>query len=744
MTATYRVVGKALPRVDGPDKVTGRAVYTSDVALPGMVWGHTLRSPHPHARIRSIDTTAAKSLPGVLAVLTGSDIPAVPYGRTLKDIQVLARDRVRHAGERVAAVVAEDRDTARRAIDLIEVDYEPLPAVYDPIEALRPDAPVIHPDFNSYTGVREPHTEPSNLIVRSSFTKGDVAAGFAEADVITETTYITPDRHAVYLEPQAVIVWDDAESGRVHVWISNSKPYRVKAALPRTFGVDEERLLFHPTYVGGDFGAKSFPVALGVAYYLSRAVGGRPVKMVNDYVDELTGGNPNKAMVYTMRSGVKRDGTLTALEVNHYVSCGAYAGYTPGGSLGGATVAGGPYRIPHVRMESANVYTNTLPAQIMRAPGEPQGVFAIECHLDEVARKLGIDPVEIRLRNLVESGEEWAAGEERPDVRAKETLLAAVEAAGYYTPKAPNVGRGVAIGDRAQAGGQSHGAVTLRPDGSIIIAAPIFDPGTGVYTTLCQVTAEELGVPYEDVRFEMWDTDAAPFEDGVGGSKQSRMASSVAFYAAANAREQLLSLAARGREWPVDLLTFRGSDIWRTDIEESIDWRQLLRETGETIVGRASVHEPARAHVTSFAVQVAEVAVDPETGNVTVQQFTTAHDVGTILNETGHQGQINGGVVQGLGVTLMEELVTEDGRVTAASLGDYKIPTIRDIPPLKTVLVRGTSGSGPYNVKGIGELPIVPASPAIANAIEDAVGVRIRSLPLTAEKVYRALQEKRQ
>jgi putative selenate reductase molybdopterin-binding subunit len=376
----------------------------------------------------------------------------------------------------------------------------------------------------------------------------------------------------------------------------------------------------------------------------------------------------------------------------------------------------------------------------MRAPGEPQAVFALESHIDEVAREIGMDPVEFRMKNLVESGEPWAAGEEMEDVRVKETLQATIAAARYDTPKPPNVGRGVAIGDRAQGGGQAHAAVTLRPDGSIVVGAPIFDPGTGVFTTLCQVVAEELQVPLEEVGFEVWDTDAAPYDDGVGGSKQSRMASTVAYHASQEAKKNLLTLVARRYDWPEEALTLRGAEVWRADIEEKINWRDLLQETGETITGRSSIHEAARSRVTSFAVQVAEVSVDPETGEVKLLKFTTGHDVGTILNETGHQGQINGGVMQGIGLALMEELKLEDGRVTNASLGDYKVPTILDIPPLQTVLVRGDRGNGPYNVKGIGELPIVPVSPAVMNAIEDAIGVRIRSLPATAEKVYTALR----
>ncbi|MGH2588030.1 MAG: xanthine dehydrogenase family protein molybdopterin-binding subunit [Dehalococcoidia bacterium] len=733
---SYEVIGKAIPRVDGPLKVTGQAVYAADVTLPGMLWGKALLSPHAHARITRIDATAARNLPGVHAVLTGADVPGHLFGRALKDVPILSRDRVRHAGERVAAVAADDEDIAQQALDLIEVEYEELPAVFDVVEAAAEEAPLLHPDYNSYTGIRRPLDTPSNAYHRTHFEKGDVTKGFAEADAVIENTYRTQMQHAGYLEPQAVIVWNDTASGRVNVWACNKVPYRLKGPIAHAFAVPEEEVLIHPTYIGGDFGAKSAPTSLAIAYYLAKATD-RPVKMVHEYLEELLAGNPNQSMVFRLKTGVKRDGTITAHQVQHYANCGAYGGYKPGGVMGGATQAAGPYKVENVRLESMNVYTNTLPGQILRAPGETQAIFAIESHIDEVARAIEMDPVAFRMRNLIETGEEMAAGEVLEDVRVKETLQAAVDAGGYGSDKAPFIGRGVAVADRSQGGGPATASITLKPDGSVVVGTPLFDQGTGAYTTLVQVTAEELQVPLDQIAIEVWNTDSVQFDSGIAGSVQSRVSSTIAFQAAEETKKALIGFVARQLGWPEAHLSVRGHEIWRTDIEERVDWHDLLRETGTTITGRAQITEMPRPHFTSFAAQVAEVSVDPETGEVKLLKLTTAHDVGQILNAIGHQGQINGGVVQGIGFAMMEELRFEDGRVTNVSMGDYKIPTIRDIPELTTVLVQTEKGSGPYSVKGIGELPMVPVAAAIANAVRDAIGVRIRDLPITAEKVYR-------
>jgi CO/xanthine dehydrogenase Mo-binding subunit len=736
---SYTTIGQPTPRVEGQAKVTGATQYTADVALPGTLWGRALRSPLPHARIVRIDTSRAQQVPGVHAVLTGADVRGIRYGRRLFDVPVLAEDRVRFAGERVTAVAAEDRDAADEALTLIDVEYEELPAVFDPLQALADDAPILHPEVNSYLGLPKPLDRPSNAFARDTWSKGNIDEGFAQADLIIENTFTVPRQHQAYLEPHSCLVWlDDQE--RLQVWASSKVPYLVKEQLAVALGLPKERIRLNPVAIGGDYGGKGSPMDIPLAYFLALRTG-RPVRMVMDYVEELTAGNPRHAAIIQLKTGVQRTGTIVAHQARVVFDSGAYGGFkpVPTVNLGGAAKAGGPYKIPHVHIESMQVYTNTIPGGFMRAPGEPQTVFAIESHIDCIARQLGRDPLDFRLQNLLEAGAETPIGTRYQGLRAKETLEAAAAAAGYHTPKAPHVGRGIAMGERPPAGGESHAAVTLNADGSVMVHTSIFEPGTGTYTILQQIVAEELQVPLQSIRVQVWDTDGVPFDTGVGGSRVTRVAGQAAYQAAREASHEMCMVAADLLAWPEEALTVRGANIIRQDTGESQPWAALLQRWGKPVVGKGSVQDMHPSPVTSFTAQVAEVAVDPETGAVRLLHFTTAHDVGQILNPMDHQGQIEGAVMQGIGYALSEELAVDEGRVTTVSLGDYKIPTMQDIPALHTVILASESGPGPYHAKGIGENPIGPVAPAIANAVADAVGVRIKDLPITAEKVYRAL-----
>ena len=738
---SYTTIGQPAPRIEGPAKVTGATQYTADVALPGTLWGRALRSPLPHARIVRIETSRAQQVPGVHVVLTGADVRGIRYGRRLFDVPVLAEDRVRFAGERVAAVAAQDRDAAEEALALIDVEYEELPTVFDPLAALAEDAPILHPEVNNYIGLPKPLDKPSNAFVRDTWSKGNIGESFAQADLIIENTFTVPRQHQAYLEPHSCLVWlDDQE--RLQVWASSKVPYLVKEQLSVALQLPKERIRLNPVAIGGDYGGKGSPMDIPLAYFLALRTG-RPVRMVMDYVEELTAGNPRHAAIIQLKTGVKRDGTLVAHQARVVFDSGAYGGFkpVPTVNLGGAAKAGGPYKIPHVHIEGMQVYTNTIPGGFMRAPGEPQAVFAIESHIDCIARQLGRDPLDLRLQNLIEAGAETPIGTRYQSIWGKETLEAAVAAAGYHTPKAPNVGRGIAMGERPPAGGESHAAVTLNPDGSVIIHTSIFEPGTGTYTILRQIVAEELQVPIQSIQVQVWDTDGVPFDTGVGGSRVTRVAGQAAYQAAREASREVCMAAAEILAWPEEALTLRGADVIRQDTGDSHPWAALLQRRGESVVGRGSVQDMHPSPVTSFTAQVAEVAVDPETGAVQLLRFTTAHDVGRVLNPMDHQGQIEGAVMQGMGYALSEELVVDEGRVTSVSFGDYKIPNIQDIPALHTVILASENGPGPYNAKGIGENPIGPVAPAIANAVADAVGVRIKDLPITAEKVYRAVAD---
>jgi CO/xanthine dehydrogenase Mo-binding subunit len=742
MTTSYQIVGKAIPRVEGAAKVTGQARYAADFSLPGTVWGKCLHSTYAHARIVRIDTSKASALPGVHAVITGADTrDGGLWGRGVKDAPPLAYGRVRYYGERVAAVAADDEDIAQAALDLIEVEYEEWPAVFDPFEALSENAPILHPDFNSYFGFKIKHEQPSNIHFKSHLERGDVDQGFLDADLIVENTYVTQRQSQGMLEPQSLLVWIDPADERVHLWHCNKVPYFVRAALAVVAGIPEQRIIIHPTYIGGDFGNKGNSRLTPICYYLAKA-SGRPVRMISDYTEEFLAGNPRHHVVLQLRSGVKRDGTLTAHTVNHVVNSGAYAAFKSYGTIAGANEAAGPYRVANSRIDSVFVYTNTIPGGFMRAPGEPEGVFAVESHMDEIARRLGMDPVEFRLKNLIVEGDETAFAHLLHDVRARETLQAAADAAGYGSEKAPNVGRGVAIGERGTGAGEGTVEILLQPDGRAILGTPMFDQGTGTYTTIAQVAGEELGIAPERFEIQVWDTDELESDSGLAGSRGTHVNTLAAYEAAQQARSDLVQLAAEFLGWPADGVTFSGGKAHRGDAGEDVSWEDLLARAGQPVRARAHTMAP-RSHLTSFVAQVAEVAVDPETGEITLLRFTTAHDSGVVLNPLGYRGQVNGGFQHGLGYALMEELVVEDGRVTTLSFGDYKMPTVADMPPLETVILESDTGEGPYNIRGIGEAPCIPVAPAIANAVADAVGVRVRDLPVTAVKVYQALKQQR-
>jgi CO/xanthine dehydrogenase Mo-binding subunit len=736
---SYQIVGQPIPRTDNTGKVTGDTRYTSDVLLPGTLWAKTLRSPYAHAQITRIDTSRAEKAPGVRAVLTGADARGILYGRRYRDITVLAQDRVRFMGERVAAVAADTLEEAEEALELIEVNYQELPAVLDPVAALQEGAPIIHPDVNSYPGLPKPLESPSNAFVRDVWTRGDIAEGFARSDLVVENTFTVPRVHQAFLEPHCCLVWID-DQNRVQMWSPNKVPHGLKESMSAAFAIPAERIRVNPVAIGGDFGGKGAPVDEPICYLLALR-SGRPVKMVMEYREEFVAGAPRHAALLQLKTGVKQDGTIVAHEMDAYLDSGAYGGFRPGAVVGGIAHAGGCYRAQHARISVSRVYTNNIPGGQMRAPGEPQGFFAAESHMDCVARKLGMDPLDFRLKNLIEEGESTLTGGHYRAIKAKETLKAAAKAAGYDTPKPRNVGRGIAMGYRGPGAGNTSLKIALNPDGSVVIQTSLFEQGTGTYTTLRQIAAEELPCDPDEIQIEILDTDAGvAFDSGIGGSRGTRVASGAAFQAARAAKEELLGLAEKLLGWPKTETAFKGRDLIHKKTRKRQPWDDLLSRAGRSIVGESVNRDDDHSPVTAFAAQVAEVFVDTETGEVKLRCLTTAHDTGAIMNPVGHQGQIDGGVVQGVGYGLIEHLPVQEGRVGTAHFGEYKIPTVKDIPELKTVLVKGEDGVGPYKTKGIGENPISPVAPAIANAIEDAVGVRIRDLPITAEKIHAALR----
>jgi len=538
---SYQVIGQPVPRIDNTGKVTGEARYTADVLLPGTLWAKTLRSPHSHARIVRIDTSRAESVPGVRAVLTGNDVRGILYGRRYRDISILAQDRARFMGERVAAVAADSLEQAEHALDLIQVDYQELPAVFDPESALQEGAPIIHPDVASYKGLPKPLEQPTNRFAHDVFTRGDVEAGFAAANLIVENTFTVSRVHQAFLEPHCCLVWID-EQERVQMWSPNKAPQGLKESMRNAFKIAAEQIRVNPVAIGGDFGGKGAPIDEPICYLLALRTG-RPVKMIMEYREEFVAGAPRHAAVMRLKTGVSRDGSITAHQMDAYLDAGAYGGFRPGAVVGGIAHAGGCYRAEHARI--SGVYTNNIPGGQMRAPGEPQGFFAAESHMDSVARKLGMDPGEFRLKNLIVEGDETLTGGHYRGIKAKETLRAALKAAAYKAPKAANVGRGIAMGYRGPGGGNTSVKISLNPDGSVVIHTGLFEQGTGTYTTMRQIVAEELSCDPDEIRIDVHDTDSGvPFDSGIGGSRGTRVASGAAFQAASEARERLLACAS--------------------------------------------------------------------------------------------------------------------------------------------------------------------------------------------------------
>jgi CO/xanthine dehydrogenase Mo-binding subunit len=740
--ADFKVVGSAVIRAEGADKVMGRTLYAADVNLPGALWGKILRSSHPHARIRSMDVTKARKVPGVKAVIIGEDTRGHYIGKQIRDMPVLCWDTVRFVGDRIAAVAAQTLESAEEALALVEVEYESLPAVFDPLQAMEPSAPRLHQDVTAYEGGPKDLLAPDvhNGLTRLAWRKGDVEQGFRAADVVLEHTFRIPARHQGYLEPHAAVVAIDGD-GRIQVSVSAKNPFGIRSQLAKALRLPEERIRINVVNVGGEFGGKGDASDLPVAYFLARE-SGRPVKIVMTYAEELTASNPAHPTVITIRSGVKRDGRIVARSLRAVHACGAYGALKSNASLATWHYAGGQYRIDNAVFEFLQVYTNTVPGGYYRSPGAVATAFAVDSHTDMIAKELKMDPAEFRLKNFLGEGEKDAVGQPLHHVRFREVLQAALKAADWKKPKAgTNYGRGIALSGRHISGGDTGLILTAEADGSFTILSPTIDQGSGTHTILRQLIAEEMRVPIEHVRVVIGNTDITPRDSGVRASRVTYVAGNAVMQASQKLQQQLLAQAARMLECRVEEIEFGNAKFWlRQDPGQQITLRRLVSQATGPLSVLVYEDYPYPEDISYICAQVVEVEVDRETGAVRVHRIVSAHDVGTVINPISHQGQIDGAIVMGVGQGLMEELIMENGRVTNSNLGDYKMPTARDIPELKTVLVKSTGGVGPLDAKPIGEFANNGPPAAIANAVADAVGVRLFELPVTAEKIYRALK----
>ncbi|HEX6512168.1 MAG TPA: xanthine dehydrogenase family protein molybdopterin-binding subunit, partial [Chloroflexota bacterium] len=574
------VIGERVPRVEGIEKVTGEALYAANVLLPGTIWGKSLRSPHAYARIKSIDVGQARALPGVLAVITAKDIKNNLIGKRLRDQRILADEVVRFVGERVAAVAAEDKDVAEAAVDLIAVEYEELEPLLDPLRATAEDAPVLHPNFASYTGVPANLPDVKNIHAYTKIELGDLAAGFAEADEIVEGSYSTAMMHQAYIEPNACVVSIDHD-GRVHVWSSQKQPYGVRDWLSQALELPIEQVVVEYTRVGGEFGGKGSLNDVPLCYWLAKATG-RPVRMVMTYTEEFVAGNPRHPGYIQFRTGVKRDGRLVAHEARVIFDSGAYAGYKPVPTvdLGGARKFGGAYRIANAKMESMIVYTNHVPGGFMRAPGDPQMSFCLESHIDEVAHKIGVDPLEFRRHNLLREGDTSAAGEQWKDLRAREVLDAAIAGSNYGKPKSrPNIGRGMAIANRHIGGGDAEVLIQIDSEGRVTLVTGTPDAGQGSHTIQRQIISEMLGIPIDEVRVVVGNTDRAPFDPGVGGGRTTHVTGRAVMDAVQKATDELKGWAAEVRGWPESDVELRdGHFVAKSEPGAPISFAEAARE----------------------------------------------------------------------------------------------------------------------------------------------------------------------
>ena len=740
----YLAVGKSSSRVDGVEKVSGKALYTADRVIPRMAWGKVLRSPVPHARITRIDVSGAKKVPGVLAVLTAADISSHLFGRQLRDMPVLAKDRVRFVGEKVVAIAAETPDIAEHAANLVEVEYQQLTAALAPLDAISESAPIIHENLANYSNAPNPLPPFPNVHSHVTWTRGDCQRGFEESDLVFEQTFTTQRSHQAYIEPHACVVAHGPED-RMSVWSSNKVPFQSKQYLSEVLGIEPTQILFHLSPVGGDFGGKGSLMDLPIAYYLAKATG-RPVKMVMTYGEELTAGNPRHPSLIKIKTGVKKNGKLWAREVRIIFDSGAYAAFKPNATINlpGARHAAGAYAVPNVFVEALSVYTNFVPSGHMRGPGDPQVYFAVESHTDYIARELKMDPLEFRRINVLGRGAILPSGHEVDTDSGKQLLDNIRQKTRRAVVKRGRnrFGKGLALALRDIGPGEANVEVGVNCDGRAYLLTTVTDTGAGAHTTLRQIVAETLGTPNQNVDLIIGNTDSFSTDIALGGSRVNYMAGRAAALAAFNLQSSMKKIMAQRWQCVIESIrTSRG--ILLGPQKNRISFSDLAREVTESGQALREVgHFVAKDRVgtLSFFAQLAEVEVDAETGGLTILKMTSVNDVGTIINPLVHQAQIEGGLIQGIGYAVMEHLQDQDGKIVTSNLGDYKIPAMTDIPRLETVNVYDSAGPGPFQSKPIGENTSTPTAAAIANAVYDATGIQIRDLPITSEKIFFALR----
>ena len=738
-TKGYTAVGTRPIRHDGFDKVTGKAAYGADVALPGMLHATLLRSPHAHANIKSIDTSRAEAAPGVRAVLTSADLPEYenkavvgPAGGPPQNMfhvsgKILARGKVLFRGHPVAAVAADSPHEAEEALDLIDVEYEILPVVTTVEDAMADGAPLLHPEF------------ANNVASHSRLEIGDIDEGFEQADIVVEREFRTKTVHQGYIEPHSATAWWTPQD-RITVWGSSQGHFQIRDLTAAVVGVPFSAIKVVPMEIGGGFGGKTTIYLEPVAVALSKKAG-KPVKITMNRIEVMEATGPTSGSYMNVKIGVTNDGKMTAAYADLRFEAGAYPGSPVGAA---ANCIFSPYDIASILIDAYDVVDNKPKTTAYRAPGAPIGSFAAESIIDEICEKLGMDPIDFRILNAAKEGTRRATGMINPPIGAIETAQAAKDHDHYAQPvEGKWRGRGVASGFWINGTGPACATANLNYDGTINLTIGSMDIG-GTRPAAAQQLAEVLGIPVEDVNPQVGDTDAIGYTSMTGGSGAAFKTGWASYEAAQDVKRQMIDRAALLWETSADEIELEGGVFQhKSDPELSMSFADLAgraAETGGPIVGSANM-DPGGAG-SAFATHIVDIEVDPETGKVEILRYTASQDSGTSIHPSYVEGQIQGGVVQGIGWALNEEYyMSDDGQMMNTSLLDYRMPTSLDLPMIDTVVVEVPNPNHPFGVRGVGEVPLVPPLAALSNAIYDATGVRMRELPMNPAAVTKALQE---
>ncbi len=744
----FKVIGTRPVRHDGVDKVTGRAIYGADVRLPDLLYGKVLRSPHAHARIRSIDASRALSLPGVRAVVTADDlVQTVDSMRQIGETRInireiaqnsLASEKVLYQGHAVAAVAAVSPHIAEEALELIQVAYEPLPAVVDVREAMKEGAPLLDED-RTMRSLGENTGKKSNIASHNRHTLGDVEKGFAQAEVVVEREFTTATVHQGYIEPHnTTVLWK--KDGSITVWVSTQGPFDIRAQVSEVLQVPISKVKVIPCEIGGGFGGK-FPIYMEPAAAILSYKTGHPVKMVMSRAEVFMGSGPAPGSYIRAKVGATRDGRIVAAQAYMAYEAGAF----PGSAVGaGALCMFTPYDIENIQIDAYDVLVNKPKSSAYRAPGAPNAAFASETVLDELAEKLGMDPLQLRLKNASREGTRRADGVVFKRIGCRETVEAALQSAHYQSElKGPYRGRGVAAGFWFNGGGQSVVNLSVNPNGTVNLIEGSVDIG-GSRASMAMIVAEELGLRAEEVNPQVVDTDSIGHTDGTGGSRVAYATGYAAYLAAQDLRQEMCKRAAEMLEvGEGDVQYDSGNFICKSDPAKRLTFKEIAAQqggTGGSVLGKGAINAGGAGN--AFAAHVVDVEVDPETGKVKILRYTAVQDVGKAVHPSYVEGQIQGGVVQGIGWALTEGyFYNPDGTLANPSFLDYRMPTVLDLPMIETVLVEVPNPGSPHGIRGVGEVPIVPPMAAVANAIYRAIGVRLNALPMSPDRVVAALQE---